>query len=275
MSNNLYIGAIQVGGLWIGAVQPATGVAYTLSASAGSFALTGQAATINVSHTLTMSAGAFTLTGKADAVSVGRPLTASAGAFALTGRADATSWARNLALGVGTFTVTGEAATFGTGKGLAGSAGSFTVTGAALSASAGRFLAAGVGSFLVTGAQATFTIPGLLVWSDRIHQLSTTSGTGPLVLGAVPSTKFSFASVLNTGDSCYGSASSQTLNEVEVTLFTMRSDGALDRAAVPLKSSNGGALVNFSGSTLDVALDVPAKVIGATMVTPGFTVVVR
>jgi len=114
-----------------------------------------------------------------------------------------------------------------------------------------------------------------LVWADRCHQTSQTAGTGNLTLSGTPIAKRPFSAVLNAGDACYGWAASQTVNEFEVTLFTFQSDGTLARAATPLASSNGGALVDFSGTVLDVMLDVPAKVLAASLTTPGYTVVAR
>lgn len=115
-----------------------------------------------------------------------------------------------------------------------------------------------------------------LVWGERVHETSTTSGMGNLHLAGAAFNKRTFASVLNSGDYCYGFAASQTTNNLwEVNLFQMQADGTLARAATPIRSSNGGALVAFDGSTLDVVLDVPANVLLASLSTPGYTGVAR
>lgn len=114
-----------------------------------------------------------------------------------------------------------------------------------------------------------------LVWSDRVHQNSATTGTGTFTLSTTPLGKRSFGSVMTAGDVCYGFIQGQDTGEWEVTLFTMQSDGTLARAAFPLSSSNGGSLVNFSSGVKDVVLDVPAYVLAASLVTPGYTPVVR
>jgi hypothetical protein len=100
-----------------------------------------------------------------------------------------------------------------------------------------------------------------LKWADRVHQTSTTTGTGNLTLSGTPTAKQAFSAVLSTGDTCYGFVANQAANEWEINLFTMQADGTLARGASPLASSNAGALVNFSAGTKDVMLDIPASLV--------------
>lgn len=65
----------------------ASGSPYTLTAAAGSYTLTGGAATLKVGRVVTAAAGSYTLTGGAATLAVGHKLTAAAGSFALTGNA--------------------------------------------------------------------------------------------------------------------------------------------------------------------------------------------
>ena len=65
--------------------RPATLAAYTLTAEAGSFALTGQDAGLLVGYVLDAGAGAFTLTGQAAGLFHDYILSAEAGAFIFTG----------------------------------------------------------------------------------------------------------------------------------------------------------------------------------------------
>ena len=67
------------------ALRPATLAAYTLTAEAGSFALTGQDAGLLVGYALDAGAGAFTLTGQDAGLSHDYILSAEAGAFIFTG----------------------------------------------------------------------------------------------------------------------------------------------------------------------------------------------
>lgn len=108
--------------------------AYTLTADAGSFTLSGQDAGFVVGRILTADAGSFALTGQDAALRIGRVITADAGAFVLTGQ-DATltvtpagGTAYTLTAEAGSFALTGQDAQFlvsggfpfgGTGGGLA------------------------------------------------------------------------------------------------------------------------------------------------------------
>jgi hypothetical protein len=92
--------------------------AYTLTADAGSFTLSGQDANLTIGRILTADAGAFTLSGQDAALSVGRVITADAGAFTLTGQ-DATltvtpagGTAYTLTADAGDFALTGQDAQF-------------------------------------------------------------------------------------------------------------------------------------------------------------------
>ncbi len=151
--------------------------AYSLTAAAGSFALSGVAATLKAARKLTASAGSFTETGNAAALKKGYPLvastgtfaetgnpasllatrkiTASAGSFATTGNAATLRADRKLTAAAGSFTETGNPATLAKGVSLSTSAGSFSVTGNAAGLSATRRLSAGTGSFAETGNAAT------------------------------------------------------------------------------------------------------------------------
>ena len=58
---------------------------YTMSAAAGSFTLSGQAAALKKGYLLAAGAGTFTLSGVAAGVRADRGMNAGAGAFTLTG----------------------------------------------------------------------------------------------------------------------------------------------------------------------------------------------
>jgi hypothetical protein len=151
---------------------------YSLIASTGSFALSGQAAGLKVARRLVAEAGVFTLTGQAAGIGKSYPLVAAAGAFVLTGQAatlratrllsaapgsftltGVAAWlkiAYRLAAGTGSFVVTGQAASLYRGYTLVAGAGAFTLTGQAAGLLHARVLAAATGSFSLTGQAATF-----------------------------------------------------------------------------------------------------------------------
>lgn len=144
-----------------------------ISANAGgTFGIGGDAVVdamwINVYYTLpplTASKGSFTLTGKAVGLSVQRKLPASAGAFALTGK-DATLSRTvagyTLAGAAGAYTLTGVAAEFARTWALIGEAGSFTLTGVAAALTLSRAILASPGAFTLTGNAATLLTTQLM-----------------------------------------------------------------------------------------------------------------
>lgn len=85
---------------------------YMLQAEAGSFALSGQAATLRLGYGLTAGAGSFALSGQAAGLALTRRLTAGAGSFALSGQ-DAALNSPNprMMAAAGSFVLTGQAAT--------------------------------------------------------------------------------------------------------------------------------------------------------------------
>jgi hypothetical protein len=149
-------------------------VAITMAAGVGSFAMTGQAATLTV---VTASQGlvargtvrpVFTPQGTAPRSRI-RPqvlraqsttpataltLTAAVGAFTLTGQDAAFRLSRVITGAVGAFTLTGQDANLGAGKSLIGGAGAFALTGQSAALRLQRKLTASVGSFALTGKDA-------------------------------------------------------------------------------------------------------------------------
>jgi len=159
----------------------ASGTNYTLTASFGSFAITGTAAALKYNHILPASSGSVSVSGTAatlkrgysfqvasGSVSVsgaaaslklGRVLQAGAGSVAVTGTAANLSVSSNKTLQAdsGSFAVTGGAATLKISRVLPASAGSVQVNGAAASLKYSRLLSASPGSFAISGANATLT----------------------------------------------------------------------------------------------------------------------
>lgn len=189
-------------------VKPAA-TAYTLTASGGTFTLTGTAATLKAGRYLSAAAGTYTLTGTAATLKAGRYLSAGAGAFTLTG-ADATLIygsvgaytlaanggtfaltggdasliaARRLTASSGTFTLTGTDATLKAGRRLTASGGSYTLTGMDATLKAGRVIAADGGTFTLTGTAAALRAARLLSASGGVFALTGTDAT--LIYGQI------------------------------------------------------------------------------------------
>lgn len=113
----------------------ATTTAYSLSAAAGSFALTGVAAGLLAARKITSSAGSFVLSGQNVGLLAARRLTSAVGSFALSGKA----------------------AGLYAGRMVGASAGAFSLSGQTAGLLAARRLTVGTGAFVLTGIDATLT----------------------------------------------------------------------------------------------------------------------
>ena len=121
----------------------AGGDTYTLIADSGSFALTGQAATLAFNRSLTADSGSFALSGQHADLAFNRVLVADSGSFTLTGQ-DVTL----------TYTpVSGATYT------LVADSGSFSLSGQDASLLFNRTLSADNGSFSLTGQNVTLVPP--------------------------------------------------------------------------------------------------------------------
>lgn len=104
-------------------------VDYTLSAAAGSYALTAQAATALVGRKLTGSAGSYAITAQAGTFTVARKLSGSVGAYAITAPAATLAYGRTLTGAAGSYAYTGQAATGLVARNLAGASGTYLYSG--------------------------------------------------------------------------------------------------------------------------------------------------
>jgi len=84
---------------------------YTLTAEAGSYVLTGQAAGLLKSNLIVIGAGSYVITGTAVSLFKGRLLTIEPGSCVLTGMAVSLLKSNLLSMGAGSYTVTGQAVT--------------------------------------------------------------------------------------------------------------------------------------------------------------------
>jgi len=130
--------------------------AYTLTADAGSFGLTGKAAGLKRAKKLAAAAQAFSLTGKTVALRRGLAMPGAAGVFSLTGQTAAFARTRKLAAAKGAFTYTGKAANLNKGFRIAASPAAFTLTGKDAAFKRAYALAAVAGGFSLTGIAAGF-----------------------------------------------------------------------------------------------------------------------
>ncbi len=136
-------------------------------------------------YSLTADAGSFALTGSAAALKAGRLVAAGAGSFALTGQTAALKAGRLLTAGAGSLALTGTAAGLKAGRGMSAAGGSYTLAGADASLRADRALAAGPGSYALTGEPAALVVAHLILAGVGVYSLTgsaatlTTTATAP------------------------------------------------------------------------------------------------
>lgn len=137
----------------IGAYQDSTSQP-TLTAAAGSFTMTGKAATLATQRKVTAANGSFALSGSAAALFKAAGLFASNGVFTDTGEAAGLTSQRKMTAVDGVFVMTGEAATLSVHRNLTAANGSFAVTGEAINLNTQRTLSPIHGLYTVTGQSA-------------------------------------------------------------------------------------------------------------------------
>lgn len=132
---------------------------YVLTASTGSFSLSGQAAGLRASRKLVAAQGAFALSGQPAALRASRKLAAASGSFTLTGQPanlvyTPAAGSYTLTADTGSFSLTGQAAGLRASRKLIAAQGTFALTGIAAVLRASRKLVSAVGSFVLTGQTA-------------------------------------------------------------------------------------------------------------------------
>ena len=186
---------------------------YDITAAQGSYALTGQAATIEADRTLTLAQGTHTLTGQTTAILYGRTLAlaqgsytltgydaildylistytieAAQGSYALTGQATALLASRIMVAAQGSYALTGQTALLLRGYPLRATQGSYALSGQATSLLASRLLTAAQGSFTLTGQNVNVNLGYLLVALVGTYAMT---GKGLLLIySGAPSTPY-------------------------------------------------------------------------------------
>lgn len=164
----------------IGAPDTTSG-AFTLTAAAGSYSISGQAATLLKSRILTAAAGSYTISGQAASLKVGYKLTADAGSYSISGQAATILHNSVLTAVAGSYAISGQAAALLKSRIVVADAGAYAISGQAASIvytpAAGAFtLAANAGSYAISGQDAAFVytaaaathgiLPGDSYWFD-------------------------------------------------------------------------------------------------------------
>ncbi len=96
------------------------------------------------------------------------------------------------------------------------------------------------------------------VLKDRVKQATTTAGTGNVTLATPLDTFDAFSTYMSTGDTTYYAiVTTAGVDEWEVGLATLQSDGTLERTTV-FAGSNGTSKVNFGSGQKDVFMTYAA-----------------
>ena len=131
---------------------------YTLTAAAGSYALTGGTAGTLATRLLTAASGSYTLTGGAATLAGGKTLVAANGSYTLTGGTSGLLAGRQLTAASGSYALTGGSAAFLRGLFLDAAAGSYALSGSDAGLAFARTMAAEFGSYALTGADVALIV---------------------------------------------------------------------------------------------------------------------
>ena len=132
---------------------------YTLTASGGSYTLTGTAAGLEYNREIAAAAGSFSVSGTSADLEHDRAIDAEAGAYALTGAAAVLEYNPAIDADAGAFSLTGQDATltYAGSTTMTAEAGAYVVTGTAANLEHNRELNAEAGAYSIAGQDATLT----------------------------------------------------------------------------------------------------------------------
>ena len=138
-------------------------VAYAMTASAGTFSITGQTVTLSVAHKLSATFGAFSITGQSVTLKVAHLISATFGAFAITGQSVTLKQAKTLSATHGLYTITGQSVTAKVARLVSAGFGAFTINGQSVtlvktSGGTAYAMTAQAGVFTITGHDATLVV---------------------------------------------------------------------------------------------------------------------
>jgi hypothetical protein len=141
-----------------------------VTASSGTFALTGSAVTLRVARKTPAASGTFVLTGSSATLTLGasaHTLTASSGTFALAGTSAGLRADRRTAAGSGSFAFTGTSAALLKAHPMTASSGTFALTGSSVTLRRALRLSAAGGSISLTGSAAALLVGGVIAIGDH------------------------------------------------------------------------------------------------------------
>lgn len=156
---------------------------FDITASSGSFALTGTDTALKTARLLTAAAGSFLLSGTATAFKRGLRMPADAAAFVLSGTDAALKTARLLSAGSGSFALTGTNTNFKIDRLLTPDPAAFALTGTSATLNYGRTFSVDPAAFALSGTNAALKVDRLLTASGGTFALTGT--TTPLIYARI------------------------------------------------------------------------------------------
>jgi hypothetical protein len=165
-------------------VDPAVLQHYTLTATEGSYTLTGADLTFYREYQLSLPAGSYTVTGADSGLVAGRLLSLGTGSYIVTGSDAVLQLARSLVVNAGSYVVTGSDATMLKHSLLSLGASNYAITGSDTDLRRGRQLVALAGSYTITGSNATLLADRVLVLNPGTYSITGFDATlqaGPTV----------------------------------------------------------------------------------------------
>lgn len=149
----------------------------TLTADAGSYTLTGTAATPKLGRAVAAGTSSYAVTGSTSGIAKGRRLAADTGSYAVTGTAATLKRGFKTTADTGAYSLTGEAASVNKGRRLVVDAGAYTLTGVTASLLRGGRVVADTGSYTLSGQTAALLSGYTLVAGAGSYTLSGSTAT--------------------------------------------------------------------------------------------------
>ena len=209
-------------------IEYTTGADYTLSTDAGSYAVTGQAASLTANRKLVADAGGYDVTGQAATLTAARILSTDAGSYSVSGQdaslvvsrllsTEAGSYALSgldvsltytpvggptytLTIDAGSYELSGQAVSLIAARILSTEAGAYSITGQDANLLRGYLLEAAQGSYSITGQDATLLISRILSGTSGNYAISGKAVTFIYSGEEVPVTPDSRIYVVDTED---------------------------------------------------------------------------
>lgn len=176
-----YLGAVAF------AIAAVSGQSYTLTADAGSYALTGAAVDLLKDYHIDVDAGAYALTGTNIDLLLDRLLSIDAGSYAVAGTDASLLYGRTLIIEVGSYETTGAAISLLADRILSMDAGAYAVTGSDVNLTFGFILSADGGSYALSGTAASLLHDRLISVESGAYVLTGQDVTLTYTQGAVMS----------------------------------------------------------------------------------------